>query len=220
MAWPDTDIDETHFDADSDSPSAARADLLTMANGINAMVDMRGEPGGPAGLDSNARLALGNRTHRGYGVRFNDNAHMIAHAPGGLIVPWDEITYSSGGSDMVSDPDSSRIVVPERSPGVARIQIGWFLQIYPLNETTIAYTHPHQNGVPMPPQQDNMSSAQAIPGQFPMVLAGTTKPITVYESGQTSYAHAEVGDYFQIYLEHDGSSALDCEGRFWMEILE
>jgi hypothetical protein len=54
-----------------------------------------------------------------------------------------------------------------------------------------------------------------------MVLAGNTKPIVVHAPGEsTSPMHAEVGDYFELYLDHDGSASLPCEGRWWMEVLE
>jgi len=58
--WPTTPVPTTNLDAGTDSPAAARSDLLTCAQNVNTMKDGRGAADGVAPLDSNQLVPLAN----------------------------------------------------------------------------------------------------------------------------------------------------------------
>lgn len=57
-AWPTGTVPTTNLDAGSDSPAAARADLKTTVDKVNAMIDARGAANGVAGLDGTTKVPI------------------------------------------------------------------------------------------------------------------------------------------------------------------
>lgn len=107
--WPINGVNTTNLDAATDSPAAARVDLLDLAQKFNDVQNDRGVANGVASLDGNARLTSTEAPYFAAGSAsapsitfagdtdtgiYNSSANVIAFATGAN--PW--VTIGSTGS--------------------------------------------------------------------------------------------------------------------------
>jgi hypothetical protein len=83
MAWPST-VNTTNLDSATDTPAAARPDLLAGMQAINSIIDSRAATSGIASLDVNGQVPA-------------------AQIP--------NVLTSSGGNDIELTPDSDRVTI-------------------------------------------------------------------------------------------------------------
>lgn len=166
MPWPSGSISTANLDAGSDSPAAARPQLLAAVAAVNDIVSMRGAASGVASLDSGGLVPT---------------AQIPSILPSGILVPYAGSSAPSGW--LLCDGSAvSRTTYAALFAAISTT--------YGVGDGSTTFNVPDLRGR-IPAGQDNMGGTAA--GRLQVSLSGTTTASSAVVTGLSSTTGLAVG---------------------------